>query len=968
MATAPLGTVLHHLQRLIAGPPGADPSDEQLLRRFTVQRDPSAFAALVQRHGRLVWGVCRHALHHHDAEDAFQATFLVLAKKADSIRRATAVGSWLHGVAHRIALKVKRDAARRRAREEKATLPTLEKAPAETSLRELQTVLDEEVNRLPEKLRAPFVLCVLDGRGVAEAASLLGWKTGTVSGRLARARKELRRRLLGRGVSLGAALVATDVCRGATPPPSLARAAAEKAIAGVPMRVAVLVEGVIGTMFPTRSKTLPLLLVLGLLAAGTGILSNTGLPARETDSPPPGTRPADKAPPARDDKTPRITVRGRVLGPDGKPVAKVRLYWPQLLKDEPQTPEDVRVTQYGTTDTEGRFRVELRHSRVHAGMPMPLLAVADGYGLDWVDLTAGKQPEEVTLRLVKDEVIRGRVLSTEGKPVVGASVSLNGVLATTEGSLDAFLTAWKQEWQLAFQRTGKRLYLPLESVVRTTTDKEGRFQLSGVGAERIALLEVKGAGIAHGTLYVVGRQGFDPRPYNDAALKRVPPELLILDQTPLMYGLSFDYVAGPAQLLGGTVREAGTGKPVAGVTVFALTGYGRGVHAVTDAGGRYTLVGLPKRKEYGLHASPTRKSALIGRSMRVQAGEGLEPLTADIELARGIILSGRLIDRATGKGVRGGVRFVPLPDNKYFGKKAGYDSYRYERLMTLTDGEGRFHLPAIPGTGVLMAQAGHRADGTGMEIGGLPVKPFRRAAFSAEDRKHVTLTDDGDGSQYFTAAGGSLEFLSNESAVKRLDLAEGAGIVKCDLFLERGTTLTVHVKDSDGKPLSGTTVAGMTVSWPITFPLKEASCTVYALDPAGKPRRLVFYHTGRKLAGTLAVKGDEKEPPAVRLGPAGVVAGRLLDTDGQPLAGATVGANYADATARELERQLAQGREVVRTDKEGRFRLEGLVPGMKFSLTLRHGGSYLVGEPRIGLKEVAAGKTLDLGDVRVKPQ
>src|SRR5215470_19502052 len=118
MATAQLESVLQHLHRLVAGQGGPDLSDEQLLRRFAAQRDQSAFAALVQRHGRLVWGVCRHALHHHDAEDAFQATFLVLARKAESIRKSTAISSWLHGVAHRIALKVKREAARRRAREE----------------------------------------------------------------------------------------------------------------------------------------------------------------------------------------------------------------------------------------------------------------------------------------------------------------------------------------------------------------------------------------------------------------------------------------------------------------------------------------------------------------------------------------------------------------------------------------------------------------------------------------------------------------------------------------------------------------------------------------------------------------------------------------------------------------------------------------------------------------------------------
>src|SRR5439155_12660058 len=148
--------------------------------------------------------------------------------------------------------------------------------------------------------------------------------------------------------------------------------------------------------------------------------------------------------------------------------------------------------------------------------------------------------------------------------------------------------------------------------------------------------------------------------------------------------------------------------------------FNNSVFSISDAEGRYKLVGLAKQKEYSLHASPPGKSPLIGRSVRVRASEGLEPLTADIDLARGVILSGQLIDRATGKGVRGGVRFVPLPDNKYFGKRPGYDSYRYERLMTGTDAEGRFHLSAIPGTGVLMAQV----FGSETEISGLPVKPF----------------------------------------------------------------------------------------------------------------------------------------------------------------------------------------------------------------------------------------------------
>ncbi|HKB35530.1 MAG TPA: carboxypeptidase-like regulatory domain-containing protein, partial [Gemmataceae bacterium] len=107
---------------------------------------------------------------------------------------------------------------------------------------------------------------------------------------------------------------------------------------------------------------------------------------------------------------------------------------------------------------------------------------------------------------------------------------------------------------------------------------------------------------------------------------------------------------------------------------------------------------------------------------------------------------------------------------------------------------------------------------------------------------------------------------------------------------------------------------------------------------------------------------------SVRLVPAGSVAGRLVDTDGQPLVGVTVSIGYIEGTARELERQLSQGREAIRTDRDGRFRLEGVVPGLKFSLSMRHNNSYLVGEPRIGQKEATSGKTLDLGDLRVKPQ
>src|SRR5262249_49253650 len=185
MPTARVRTVLGHISQLVGTPPAGDLTDGLLLQRYTSDGEKAAFAALLQRHGRLVWGVCRHVLRHdQDAEDAFQATFLVLAHKASSIRKQESVASWLYGVAYRTAMKAKTNAAKRRAHEKWARLRAREGPLAGAAWRELQAMLDDEVNRLPEKYRAPFVLCCLEGRSRSEVARALGWKEGTVAGRL----------------------------------------------------------------------------------------------------------------------------------------------------------------------------------------------------------------------------------------------------------------------------------------------------------------------------------------------------------------------------------------------------------------------------------------------------------------------------------------------------------------------------------------------------------------------------------------------------------------------------------------------------------------------------------------------------------------------------------------------------------------------------------------------------------------
>jgi RNA polymerase sigma factor (sigma-70 family) len=183
-------------------------SDRQLLQRFTLNRDESAFAALLERHGSMVLGVCRRVLGcPQTADDAFQGTFLVLLRKAGSLAWRESVGSWLHQVAYRVALKARVSQQRRRARERLAASMNPEPQAVDNDRRELLLALDAELAILPEKYRQPIVLCYLQGRSHEEAAAELGWPVGTVKGRLSRGREELRKRLVRRGITPGAALL-----------------------------------------------------------------------------------------------------------------------------------------------------------------------------------------------------------------------------------------------------------------------------------------------------------------------------------------------------------------------------------------------------------------------------------------------------------------------------------------------------------------------------------------------------------------------------------------------------------------------------------------------------------------------------------------------------------------------------------------------------------------------------------------
>jgi len=195
--------------------------DDQLLNCFFQERLDAAFSVLVERYGPLVYGVCRRVLNDsNDAEDAFQATFLVLVRKGATLRDPGRLGNWLYGVASRTARKLRAKAATRTRSERQAGEMPSKSDVADMTYEELQAILDEEISQLPEKYSLPLVLCYLEGKTNAQAAAQLGWPEGSMSRRLSRARELLRSRLAKRGLAMSVALIAAVFARQASAVPT----------------------------------------------------------------------------------------------------------------------------------------------------------------------------------------------------------------------------------------------------------------------------------------------------------------------------------------------------------------------------------------------------------------------------------------------------------------------------------------------------------------------------------------------------------------------------------------------------------------------------------------------------------------------------------------------------------------------------------------------------------------------------
>jgi RNA polymerase sigma factor (sigma-70 family) len=285
MATTQMNRLLQHLRQVVLLRDGAQRTDGQLLEDYLDHQDAVALAALVQRHAPMVWGVCRRALaNYYDAEDAFQATFLVLVRKAASIVPRGMVANWLYGVAQQTALKARATAARRRGREKQVAEMPDPGVVEQEFWGDLQALLDEALSRLPDKYRVVLVLCDLEGKARKEAARELGWPEGTVAGRLARARALLAKRLARHGPTVAGGALAAALSQGASAPAAVVSStiqAASLLAAGpavssglISAKVIALSEGVLKTMLVTKIKSaMAVVLVIGLVCgvAGTGL-------------------------------------------------------------------------------------------------------------------------------------------------------------------------------------------------------------------------------------------------------------------------------------------------------------------------------------------------------------------------------------------------------------------------------------------------------------------------------------------------------------------------------------------------------------------------------------------------------------------------------------------------------------------------------------------------------------------------
>jgi RNA polymerase sigma factor (sigma-70 family) len=956
MASGALGAALHDLSDLYRSGTAVGLSDGQLLARYAATRDGPAFAALVARHGPMVLATCRAVLHReHDAEDAFQATFLVLARKAGSVRAGAALGGWLHRVAYRVAVEANAAAQQRHRRESGTlamamTIPTLGDSGLEPDVR---ATVHEEIKRLPERHRLPVVLCDLEGLTYEQAAARLRWTVPALRCQLSKARQRLRERLTRRGVTgaaLGAAAAAAPV------PAGWAEAAVAAATGGTaPAAALALAQAIIRSMLMTQLELAATAALAAAALVSAGVLAVAA--GRPEEPKPPRSMPAvAEAPPAARGTAPpapvsagMTEVRGRVVGPDGQPVAGATVRTTFLDMDDRRNPETA-------SGPDSRFLLRIPPlgpgmATLNGGPTFPwLVASAPGFGPGRItSVLKAAAAGEVTVRLVPDgPPIEGRIVDLQGRPVAGARAKVDRVWFAHDGRDRNAETGDLSAWVAAVKDRGvqgpwdglEQLPTPL---LTATTDADGRFRLTGIGRERVAHILVSGPTVATTVIYAMTRNGPEAR-----CTERRPNRV----QTLVFHAPRFEQAVAPSQPIEGVVRDKDTGRPIAGVVLRGAVYvehsliWEQGVEATTDAQGRYSLTGLPKGPAYRLFVEPGEGQPYAKATLKATANApAFQAVKADLALKRGVLIRGRVTDKATGRPVPGYVQAYAFAGNPHVGEFPGYEE-SYPPHANIQD-DGRYELVVLPGRNIIACRSDMRRYRG--EVGAEAIKGYDR-----ESRTFNTLPHWCHAADFHILVEVNLDPRQESATV--------------DLQVDPGRMITVAAVDPESRPVGGTSVAGLTDLFSSTeYPQESPTIEIHGLDPS-KPRRVIVTHADRKLIGSVYLKGDEPSPLTLRLQPWGTITGRVVDDDGRPRGRLALGSYGGSFPDRPDVQGILPGGNIgggVRLGGDGRFRFEGLVPGLRYGASASDQMS-VYGELFRDVT-VAPGEVKDLGDLKVVP-
>lgn len=973
MAGVQIGDALRQIHRLFSQGTAAGLSDASLLRQFTTTRDEEAFAALVARHGPMVLAVCRSVLRDpRDAEDAFQATFLVLVRQAGSLWVDESLGGWLHRVAQRVAVRARADTMRRHVRERREAAMDAFASPDNSSDGPSPEALHEEIARLPDSYRQAIVLCYLEGRTQVEAARELRCGEATIRRRLVAARERLRLRLERRGVAPAIALPA--VLPPMDPLPSGWANAVVKAAVGNSSPAATALADVIartivhGRAIRVGSVVMGFSLIAGLgfgvarLKQGRPPVADHIPPLAVAARPLAGKRPVQEPPAPIAHSENEVIALGRVLGPDGNRQSGATI----LVRPSGVMPPRNR----GTSNAEGAFRFVTERSNRGSpdDMRPTLVATASGFGFSLpVAVPTDDTGEPLTLQLVEDLPIEGRVTDQQGRPIAGARVRVRQLYWPQKGDLAPWLEAARRAGDVAemISRVNAPFLHSLEStyllgdvpavhapiVPPVVSGSDGRFRLEGIGRDRVAELIIEGPGIASTLALAI------TRPIESFTVPAVLPAVKnrsanSFDDLPI-FGARLNHIAVPGRTIEGVVRDRASGAPVAGLNVSggwrSLLEHPRfdRFRAVTDAEGRFKAEGLPADGRTDLTVYAPNDQPYFGLRRAVVIGRGSEPLPLEIYVRRGVWVTGQVVDEGTGRPVqRGRISYFVFLDNPAFVEDRKTNAVPEFDESVEIDADGKFRVAVYPGRGIVTASNSDYLPGIGTNA--IPsLVPNAAGEFPVYPIGQFTPT--------------------NVHGAVEVSPAAGAAPSTCRLTVRKGANREVRIVGPDGAPLSGTEAAG--VNNAIENPMRPIAAdhfTVTNLAP-GETRLVVARHAERKLAGMVRVAADGAEPLTLQLHPAASVVGRVVDDQGQP-------------RVKGLEIQLDEGPLPLHTvggrnyfhpqftiESNGRFRVEGLIAGEPYGLNLLEGGFVILGSLVPKKLTFAPGELKDLGDVKLQP-